>query len=191
MLLVGDPDSGVDAVCVDERMGAYKATRHLIELGHRRIGIIDTANRLGNLEKRDGYGAALGDAGIDADPLLSSDPKGHSVLRGYHAMGELLAANGKPTAVFAANDSLAIGALRWALTHGLRVPEDIAIAGFDNIEFAEHAVIPITSVNYAIDEVSTTAVDRLLELITAADAMPEPQITQFAPDLVVRQSTAG
>ena len=77
----------------------------------------------------------------------------------------------------------------WALTHGLRVPEDIAIAGFDNIEFAEHAVIPITSVNYAIDEVSTTAVDRLLGLIAAADALPEPQITQFAPDLVVRQST--
>ena len=191
VLLVGDPDSGVDAVCVDERMGAYKATRHLIELGHRRIGIIDTANRLGNLEKRDGYSTALGDAGIDADPLLSSDPEGHSVVRGYHAMGDLLAANGKPTAVFAANDSLAIGALRWALTHGLRVPGDIAIAGFDNIEFAEHAVIPITSVNYAIDEVSTTAVDRLVELITAADAMPDPQITQFAPDLVVRQSTAG
>ncbi|MBU1176775.1 MAG: LacI family transcriptional regulator [Alphaproteobacteria bacterium] len=191
VLLVGDPDAGVDAVCVDERKGAYKATRHLIELGHTRIGIIDAANQLGNLEKREGFLSALKQAGIAFDPDLSTDPEGHTVIRGYRAMDKLIVAGGKPTAVFAANDSLAIGALRWALTHGLGVPEDIAIVGFDNIEFAEHAVIPISSVNYAIEEVSTQAVERLLGLIAAGDALPEPVVTHLEPDLVIRESTTG
>ena len=191
VLLVGDPDAGVDAVCIDERKGAYKATRHLIELGHTRIGILESGEQRGNLEKREGFLAALTDAGIDFDSALSADPHGHSVLCGYNAMGTLLHAGGKPTAVFAANDSLAIGALRWALTHGLDVPGDVAIAGFDNIAFAEYAAVPISSINYAIEEVSTLAVERLLGIIAAGDAMPTPEVTQIEPDLIVRQSTTG
>ena len=63
VLLVGDPDAGIDAVCIDERRGAYKATRHLIDLGHRRIGLIDSSHPLGNTEKREGYRQALDEAG--------------------------------------------------------------------------------------------------------------------------------
>ena len=191
VLLVGDPDAGVDAVCIDERKGAFKATRHLIDLGHTRIGIIDTAHQLGNLEKREGYLAALSEAGIGFDPVLSIDPEGHTVVRGYNAMERLLGAGGKPTAVFVANDSLAIGALRWVMTHGYRVPGDIAIVGFDNIEFAEHAAIPISTVNYGIEEISTAAVDRLLALIAGGDVLPEPHILQLAPDFIARESTLG
>ncbi len=191
VLLVGDPDAGIDAVCVDERLGASKATQHLIDLGHTRIGIIDSSNPLGNLEKREGYRSALSKAGIDYDPRLAVDPHGHSVLSGYWAMDELSRSGGAPTAVFAANDSLAIGALRWALLHELKVPEDMAIVGFDNIEFAEHAAIPITSVNYAIETVSSLAVDRLLGLIAADDKLPDPNVTLVAPDLIVRRSTIG
>ncbi len=191
VLLVGDPDSGIDAVGVDERAGGYKATQHLIDLGHRRIAIIDASTALSNLEKREGYLGALTQAGIKPDPRLSADPRGHSVARGYDAMGRLMAADGKPTAVFAANDSLAIGAEHWALEHGFRVPEDIAIVGFDNIEFAEHAAVPISSVNYAIEEVSAEAVDRLLDLIAGSDALPAPKIVQLTPDFVARQSTLG
>ena len=191
VLLVGDPDAGVDSVCMDERRGGYKATRHLIDLGHERIAIIDTANNLGNLEKREGYEAALAEAGLVADPALSVDPKGHTADRGYWAMEMLARGAANPTAVFAANDSLAVGALRWALTHRLRVPEDIAIVGFDNIEFAEFAAIPISSVHYDIEAISKLAVDRLLSLIAAGDSLPEPQVTQLAPDLIVRDSSVG
>ncbi len=191
VLLVGDPDAGVDAVGIDEWAGGYRATRHLIELGHTRIAIIDAARALGNLEKREGYLAALKEAGIEPDPCLSADPQGHSVARGYDAMAQLIAAGGKPSAVFAANDSLAIGAEHCALAHGLRVPEDIAIVGFDNIEFAEHAAVPISSVNYAIEEVSAEAVDRLLDLIAGSESLPEPKIVQLTPDFVVRASTVG
>jgi len=130
VLLVGDSDAGIDAVGMDERRGAYKATRHLIDVGHKRIAIIDGANPQGNREKREGYQQALDEAGIAYDPALVLDPRGQSVDRGYWAIDGAMTGTDRPTAVFAANDSLALGALRWCLKHNVRVPEDIAVVGF-------------------------------------------------------------
>jgi LacI family transcriptional regulator len=189
VLLVGDPDAGIDAVCIDERRGGYKATRHLIDIGHRKIGIIDSANPLGNPEKSEGYQQALSEAGIDPEPAFFVDPHGHSVERGYWALDTLMAGSKRPTAVFAANDSLAIGALRWCQKHNLRVPDDLAIVGFDNIEFAEYASVPLSSVDYAVETVTRMAVDRLMRLIAAGDQLPEPRVTQIDPDLIIREST--
>jgi DNA-binding LacI/PurR family transcriptional regulator len=191
VLLVGDPDAGIDAVCIDERRGAYRAVRHLIDIGHSRIGIIDTANAKGNLEKRDGYIQAHQEAGLAVDMELLADPLGNSVIRGYWAMDRLMSMPMRPTAVFAANDSLAIGALRWTQKNNLRVPRDVAIIGFDNIEFAEHAATPISSVKYEVDMVTELAVERLLQLIAAPDGLPEPRVTMIDPELIVRDSTAG
>jgi LacI family transcriptional regulator len=191
VLLVGDPDAGIDAVCMDERRGAYKATRHLLEIGHRRIGIIDGANPLGNTEKREGYQQALAEAGIGFDPELWIDPRGHSVERGYWALDALMSVRKPPTAVFAVNDSLALGALSWSMKNGFRVPDDLAIAGFDNIEFAEYASVPVTSVNYAVEAVTHMAVDRLMSLIGAGDELPEPRVTLIDPELVIRESTVA
>ena len=189
VLLVADPDAGVDAVSVDERRGAYRAVRHLVEMGHKRIGIIDSSNPMGNHEKRDGYVAALTEAGLSPDPTLSADPQGHSVIRGYWAMDKLMRLADRPSAVFTANDSLALGALRWTQKNGLQVPEDVAIVGFDNIEFAEHAATPLTSVNYEIRLVTDLAVARLIELIGTEGALPEPNVTLIDPELIVREST--
>lgn len=189
VLLVADPDAGVDAVSVDERRGAYRAVRHLIDIGHTRIGIIDSSNPMGNHEKRDGYMTALKEAGILPDPSLSADPQGHSVIRGYWAMDKLMRLGNRPSAIFAANDSLAIGALRWTQKNGMSVPDDVAIVGFDNIEFAEHAATPLTSVNYEIKLITDLAVARLIELIGAKDALPEPNVTLIDPELIVREST--
>ena len=189
VLLVGDPDAGIDAVCMDERRGAYKATRHLIDVGHRKIAIVDGANPSGNREKREGYQQALAEAGIELDPDLVIDPRGHSVDRGYWAIDTLMSGKTRPTAIFAANDSLALGVLRWCLKNKVRVPEDIAIVGMDNIEFAEYAGVPLSSVNYAVDTVTRIAVERLMSLIEAGDELPEPRVTQIEPDLVIREST--
>jgi LacI family transcriptional regulator len=189
VLLVGDPDAGIDAVCMDERRGAYKAVRHLIDMGHRRIGLFDGALRHGNAEKREGYLQALAEAGIAYDPALCVDPHGHSVERGYFATETLMGDPQRPTAIFGSNDSLALGALRWAFTRKLRVPEDLAIVGMDNIEFAEHAAVPLTTVNYAAETITRMAVDRLMRLIAAGDQLPEPRVTQIDPDLLVRDST--
>lgn len=189
VLLVADPDAGVDAVSVDERRGAYRAVKHLIDMGHSRIGIIDSSNPMGNHEKRDGYVLALTEAGIEPDGTMSADPQGHSVIRGYWAMDKLMRLANRPSAVFTANDSLAIGALRWTQKNDLRVPQDVAIVGFDNIEFAEHAATPLTSVNYEIKLVTDLAVARLIELIGTQGTLPDPSVTLIDPELIVREST--
>ncbi len=191
VLLAGDPDADVDVVSMDTRQGSYKAARHLIERGHRRIGLIDGGQQRGNLEKREGYLRALAEAGIADDAVLHAEPGTHSVMAGHAAMAELMARGNRMTAVLAATDSMALGALRWAQENGLRVPGDMAIVGFDNIEFAEHAPTPITSVDYAVDTVTELAVDRLIELIQAGDGLPEAEVTLIEPDLVVRGSSAG
>jgi LacI family transcriptional regulator len=71
----------------------------------------------------------------------------------------------------------------------MRVPDDIAIVGMDNIEFAEYASVPLSTVNYAVETVTRMAVDRLMRLISAGDSLPEPRVTQIDPDLVIREST--
>lgn len=190
VLLVGDPDAGVDAVCVDERVGSYRATRHLIDSGHRRIGLIDTSNPAGNLEKREGFQQALAEAGIVFEPSLAVDPRGHSVVRGFLAMSELMARPQRPTALFAANDSLALGALRWCLKNKVSVPSDLAIIGFDNIEYAEHAGVPLSTVNYPVDILTELAVERLMELIGINGPLPPPRVTQIEPEVIIRESTA-
>jgi LacI family transcriptional regulator len=189
VLLVGDTDAGIDAVGMDERRGAYKATRHLIDVGHRKIAIIDGANPQGNREKREGYQQALAEAGIAYDPALVLDPRGNSVDRGYWAVEGAMSGKDRPTAIFAANDSLALGALRWCIKHNVRVPDDVAIVGMDNIEFGEYAGVPLSSVDYAVETLTRMAVERLMRLIAAGDQLPEPRITQIDPDLVIREST--
>ncbi|HWA17776.1 MAG TPA: LacI family DNA-binding transcriptional regulator [Devosia sp.] len=189
VLLVADPDAGIDAVCIDDRRGAYKAVRHLIDVGHRNIGIIDSAIPLGNLEKMQGYQQALREAGIDYDQGFTVDPHGHSAERGYWAMDAMMTAERRPSAVFAATDSLAIGALRWCQTHNVGVPGEMAIVGFDNIEYAEYAAVPLSTVNYAVEVVTRMAVDRLMRLISAGESLPEPRVTQIDPDLIIREST--
>jgi LacI family transcriptional regulator len=191
VLLVGDPDSGLDAVCIDERRGAYKATRHLVDIGHRRIALIDSSRALGNLEKSEGYRQALADSGIAFAPELVADPQGHSVAHGYWAFSHVLAAAERPTAVLAANDSLALGGLRWCQSRGLRVPRDLAVFGFDNIEFGEYAATPLSSVDYPVETVARLAVQRLLELIGAGGDLPPPRVTMIDPDLIVRESSIG
>lgn len=191
VLLVGDPDAGVDVVSMDTRQGSYKAVRHLLERGHRRIGLIDGGQERGNFEKRDGYRRALAEAGIREDEALLIAPRVHSVAAGREAMGTLMARGSGMTAVLAATDSMALGALRWTQQNGLHVPHDMAIVGFDNIEFAEHAATPITSVDYAVDHLTELAVDRLLGLMRATDSLPDAEVTLIEPDLVLRESSLG
>lgn len=189
VLLVGDPDAGIDAVCVDERRGAYKAVRHLIDLGHKRIGMLDGANPLGNSEKHEGYLRALAEAGLPADPALVVEPRGHNTAAGFYAMDQLMQRPQPPTALFGGNDSLALGALSWCHVHQVRVPQQMAIVGFDNIEFGQYASVPLTSINYAVDSVTPMAVDRLMALIAWPDELPPPRVTQIDPDLVLRASS--
>lgn len=190
VLLVADPDAGVDAVCMDDRMGACKATRHLLGLGHRVIGLIDGGEPpTGNPEKRDGYRQALAEAGVAFDRSLVVKPSALSPAGGFGAMEQLMALPVRPTAVLAATDALAIGALGWCRRHGVAVPADVAIMGYDNTEMAELVAVPLSSVNYDVETVTRLAVERLMRLIAAGDHLPDPEVTMIEPELVVREST--
>ena len=188
VLLVADPDAGIDAVGIDDRNGACKAVSHLAGLGHRRIALLDAARPLGNSEKYDGYCAALEAASLPVDPRLVLDLRGHTATAGYEALADLDRRSLHPTAIFAANDLLAMGALRWCGDHGLRVPDEMAIVGYDDIEVSEFVDVPLTTVHYAADKVSDLAVRRLLLLIDAPDRLPEPEVTLIEPHLVIRNS---
>jgi LacI family transcriptional regulator len=171
VLLIADPDAGLDGVSVDDRSGGYQATRYLIGRGHRRIGFLDASHPNGNDEKFEGYQQALLEGGVALDrDLLMNGPK-------------------RPTAVFTDNDSLALGALRWCHKHNVRIPDDLAIMGYDNIAFTEFGEPPLSTVNYDVDAVSRMAVDRLMHLIGAGDKLPSPRVTLIDPELIIREST--
>jgi len=191
VLLAGARDCGIDVVGTDERRGAYKAVMHLAALGHRRIAMIDCALRHGNVEKRSGYRQALADSGLGLDPDLELDPGGHTVAHGCVACARLLAMADRPSALFTSTDSIALGALRACQLAGAAVPGDLAICGFDNIEYGEYATTPLSSVNYSVATIARRAVERLLELIAGGDPLPEPIATMIDPALILRESTLG
>jgi LacI family transcriptional regulator len=191
VLLVDDPGAAIDAVCVDERRGAYKATRHLLEVGHRRIGLVAGGGPFGDAEKREGFERALLERGLAPDPALAVDPEGDSVAHGFWAFANLLARADPPSAAIAATDSLALGGLRYCQCNKIRVPKELAIIGFDNIAFGEYAATPLSSVDYPVERVSRLAVQRLLGLIAAKGPLPAPRVTMIEPDLIVRESSNG
>jgi LacI family transcriptional regulator len=189
VLLIASPDSGIDGVSINDRSGVFKATRYLIGLGHRRIGFLDASHPNGNDEKLEGYQQALEQSGIAYDPDLVVATNGHYSRHGFFALDTLMSTHERPTAIFADNDSLALGALHWCHRNGVRVPDDLAIMGYDNIAFTEFAEPPLSTVNYDVDAVSRMAVDRLMRLIGAGETLPDPRITLIDPELIVREST--
>ena len=93
-----------------------------------------------------------------------------------------------PTALFASTDSLAIGALHWCRERGVSVPGDLAVVGYDDTEISRYGALPLTTVNYAADEISRIGVERILRRIEKRDAWKAPGVTLIEPDLVIRES---
>lgn len=189
VLLAGDADGAVDVVRIDEHDGAYRATRHLIESGHRRIGIVDGAHLNGNPAKLEGLADALRDAGLGLPPDLVVNPEGESVRHGHGAFARLTGLPEPPTAVLTANDRLALGGLRWCQEAGLAVPDDLAIFGYDDVEYGEFASIPLSSVNYPAGELARRALARLTALMGHEGRLPRAETVRIKPALVLRAST--
>lgn len=189
VLLIADPSVGIDGVSVNDRNGACQATRYLIGRGHRQIGFLDASSRNGNFEKLEGYQEALREAGLSFDPALVAATDGDHSRSGYFALDMLMGGRVRPTAVLGDNDSIALGALHWCHKHNLKVPQDLAIMGFDNIPSTEFAFPPLSTVNYDVEAVSRMAVDRLMRLIASGDQLPEPRVSVIDPELIIRGST--
>jgi LacI family transcriptional regulator, galactose operon repressor len=154
-----------DVLTIENRTGAYEMVRHLVRFGHRAIAIICGPERNYDAEERlEGYRAALKDSEIEMCPewVLPGD---FTETSGFHAIGSLLALPNRPTAVFAANDAMAIGALSALRDAGVPVPAHIAVVGFDDIPFARYLSPPLSSVHVAIAELGTRAVETLVHAI--------------------------
>ncbi|MFU8817819.1 MAG: LacI family DNA-binding transcriptional regulator [Pseudomonadales bacterium] len=165
VLLAGDRDADADLVAVDNEAGAAAAVRHLLDHGHRRIGLLNGGVRIGNSEKLRGYRSALRGAGVDPDPALEIAPDGFTHADGFRAAGWLFERAPDATALLASTDQLAIGALAWCARHGRRAPQDVSVVGFDDTEAAAYCQPPLTSVVYESGSVARESVRRLMERI--------------------------
>ena len=177
----------VPSVGVDERAAGEIATRHLIDLGHERIGFVAGPDHyLPTQLKGAGRGTALAAAGIDGAGLIAHADFGAE--GGGRALGGLLDRPEPPTGVICSSDVMAIGALREAVRRGLRVPDDLSIVGFDGIEATRWTVPELTSVEQPIAQIAETAV-QTLQLLIDEPGRPLPN-SYFRPTLRVRASTA-
>lgn len=182
-------DSEFSCVGIDNRAAAYRMTQYLISLGHRRIGLIaGNYERIERVRERlDGYRQALEEADIPYDPeiVVKREPR---PMEGKMAMAHLLTRSNVPTAVFAASDALALGALAACREYGRRVPEDISIAGFDDVDFAPFCVPPLTTVRVPGYEMGKRAVRSIID--SSPTLLREPVRLSLSTELVIRDSCA-
>ncbi|HHU51167.1 MAG TPA: LacI family transcriptional regulator [Firmicutes bacterium] len=177
---------GLNCVWVDSITGAYKATRYLIDQGHRRIAhICGTLGFQVALDRLEGYKRALADTGLPyAEELVAS---GHFVWQdGYTATKEVLKQTPRCTAVFAGNDTMAYGALQAIAESGLEVPRDIAVVGFDDLEFSLLTNPPLTTVRQPRMEMGKKAVSILVSIL--AGKAEEGVKISLTPELIIRRS---
>jgi LacI family transcriptional regulator len=177
----------IAAVSAAHFAGARSITRHLVDLGHRRIGVVaGPDNWLASDARLAGHASALANVGVLPDPglILSGEP---TAQFGYHAAGQLLDLPQRPTALIGFNDKVAVGTLAAAAQRGLRVPEDLSVAGFDDIDLAQATRPLLTTVRQPLQEMGRLAVSLLIRLMERQrlDALH----VELATELVVRDST--
>jgi LacI family transcriptional regulator len=184
----GQVPDGIPVVATANAAGAAQATRHLLDLGHRRIGIV-TGRRgwTATEDRRIGYHSALAEAGVMPDAEL--EVEGDWLIEsGRTGAGRLLDAAAPPTAIFAFNDNIGVGVLQAAKARGLRVPEDLSVVGFDDTEQAPIVTPALTTVRQPLAEMGRTAVSILARLIDGRRV--EGLRADLATRLVARESTA-
>ncbi|HEY1093418.1 MAG TPA: substrate-binding domain-containing protein [Glycomyces sp.] len=184
----GEPGHDDPSVGTSNWNGGLEATRHLLELGHRRIAVITGPERvLAGRARLDGFRAAMDLAGVPVDPALvcSGD---FQIEDGRDHARVLLRLPDPPTAIFACNDGSALGVYHAAAELGLRVPDDLSVVGFDDLPKAKWMIPPLTSVRQPLHDMAATAAAMLLDL--TAGRPPAKRRVEIATELVLRSSTA-
>lgn len=197
MVLLGEReyDAPYDHIMIDNVGAARIAVRHLLDLGRHRIAFLgarrESARQPAHLRLR-GWREAITAAGLTPDESMVVDTEGYDRADGAAAMASLLDRDRRPDAVFAYNDLIALGAMRTLTERGLRVPEDVAVVGFDDIEEGRYAAVSLSTVSPDKGALARLAVDCLVERIAAGGAGEPLPPRRIMPGyrLIVRESTA-
>jgi LacI family repressor for deo operon, udp, cdd, tsx, nupC, and nupG len=182
------PSDFLHSVMIANAEASNLATRHLIQLGHKRIAYIgDRFGRQSDTERFAGYRAALDDADIAFQPeyVVHGDGKAQG---GGEAMRKLLCLRRRPTAVFCYNDMTALGAMNAIRERGLNIPRDVSVVGFDDLFFAEYTDPPLTTIRQPMRDMGRRAVETVVGLIAGSSSTHNTKITG---ELIVRRSTAA
>jgi LacI family transcriptional regulator len=171
----------------DDHLGAHLATRHLLDLGHRRIGLVCGPSYASSARNRHtGYCHALAEAGIPFDESLVAGDS-FSMKAGEAAGRTLLDRSDRPTAIFAVNDNTAIGVMAAAHACGLRIPDDLSLVGYNDIPIVSRLPVPLTTVRVPFQQIAVGA----LELLHEASNDNPPRTRIAAPTLIPRKSTVA
>ncbi|MGW0792743.1 LacI family DNA-binding transcriptional regulator [Streptomyces sp. NPDC002911] len=182
------PQPGACSVGIDDEAGGHAAVRHLIDQGHRSIAYVSGPDLQQVRDRRKGAVNAVTQAGLQLTALRELACADLTVGAGKDAGHRVLGLPHRPSAVFCANDVLALGVLQALYEAGLRVPEDIAVVGYDDIEFAASAVVPLTSVRRPAVAMGRRAGRLLVEETTRGSGHEHAHVV-LQPELVVRRST--
>ena len=179
------PSEGAYSVMIDNEGGSYAAAKHLIQLGHKRIGYLGDSNgHQSDTERLTGYIRALEAARLEFDASLVA--KGDGKPEGARvALAKLLALADPPTAVFCYNDMSALGAMHEARAAGLRIPEDLSLVGFDDLYISQYLNPPLTTVRQPMAGMGRLAAETLLRLLAKHES---PQVLKVPGELIVRES---
>ena len=185
------PGLSANFVGVDDDAVGLLATKHLIEVGCKRIAHIRGPETSPGIRRMEGYKRALTQRGIKVvDEYIIAEPKGDvdTRQRGAEAMRRLLALKPRPDGVFCFNDPLAMGALNYALDQGIRIPEDMAVIGCGNLHYDDALSVPLSSINQHSRQIGQEAARIALGILNSKIA-PKAESVILQPELVVRRST--
>lgn len=188
-VILGYPVGMVPSYCVhaDDLQGAQRMTEYLISLGHRRIGVLQVKDSAyANEERLRGYRQMLAYKGVPFDKTLVIDGGDWSSEAAYGAVPKLLERPDRPTAIFAFNDRMAFGVLQYAREHGLRVPEDLTVVGFDDVPSASSSFPPLTTIRQPSIQMGHEAIKLLFKLLEGGTTSSRVVVNT---ELVVRASS--
>lgn len=186
VVVIGRHDVDFPAIMVDNIAGATIAVEHLIDTGHKRIGLISwSENSTTAKDRLNGYKNALAQNSCHFEPSLVRQGK-LTPESGYHEAKNLLSQNKRPTAIFAGNDQMAFGVIYAAIEMGLRVPEDLAVIGFDNIPLSSFFVPSLSTIEVPMFTLGSDSMETLVRLIATEKIS---RIKLHKTKLIVREST--
>jgi LacI family transcriptional regulator len=187
----GLPGLTANFVGVDDEAVGMLATKHLIDVGCKRIAHIRGPETSPSIRRVEGYKRALTQAGLKvSDECIIAEPKGdvETRQRGAEAMRELLSLKPRPDGVFCFNDPLAMGAMNYALDQGLRIPEDVAVIGCGNLHYDDALSVPLSSINQHSRRIGEEAARIALSILNSK-VPPKVESVVLHPELIVRRST--